>query len=61
MRKPAFCIFLLLTITVQGVSNKNCYILLPFYAPNFEKVGSILLSACPFIRPSVQRNLKLGF
>ena len=21
-----------------------------FYAPNFEKVGSILLSACPFVR-----------
>ena len=28
-----------------------------FYAPNFEKVGSILLSACA----SVQKNLKLGF
>ena len=24
-----------------------------FYAPNFEKVGSILLSACPFVRSSV--------
>ena len=23
------------------------------YAPNFEKVGSILLSACPFVRPFV--------
>ena len=34
-----------------------------FYAPNFEKVGSILLSACPCVRPSVRskRNLKLGF
>ena len=33
-----------------------------FYAPNFEKVGSILLSACPFVRlsvcPSVQNNFK---
>ena len=36
-----------------------------FYAPNFEKVGSILLSACPFVClfvcPSVQKKLKLGF
>ena len=23
------------------------------YAPNFEKVGSILLSACPCVRPSI--------
>ena len=33
-----------------------------FYAPNFEKVGSILLSACPsvrpFVRPSVQKKIK---
>ena len=35
-----------------------------FYAPNFEKVGSILLSACPSVRPCVRpfkKNLKLGF
>ena len=32
-----------------------------FYAPNFEKVGSILLSACACIRPSVQKKIKLGF
>ena len=36
-----------------------------FYAPNFEKVGSILLSPCPCVsvcvRPSVQKKLKLGF
>ena len=25
-----------------------------FYAPNFEKVGSILLSACPFVCPFVR-------
>ena len=25
-----------------------------FYAPNFEKVGSILLSACPFFCPFVR-------
>ena len=31
-----------------------------FYAPNFEKVGSILLSACPSVRP-FKENLKLGF
>ena len=24
-----------------------------FYAPNFEKVGSILVSACPCVRPCV--------
>ena len=41
---------------------------LHFYAPNFEKVGSILLSACPSVRPFVRlfvrpfkKNLKLGF
>ena len=29
-------------------------LLTPFYyAPNFEKVGSILLAACAFVRPSV--------
>ena len=39
-----------------------------FYAPNFEKVGSILVSACPCVRPSVcasvrpfKKNLTLGF
>ena len=34
------------------------------YAPNFEKVGSILLSACPFVCSFVRpfkKNLKLGF
>ena len=30
-----------------GLSNKHC--LLPFYAPNFEKVGDILVSACPYV------------
>ena len=25
-----------------------------YYAPNFEKVGSILLSACPSVRASVR-------
>ena len=32
-----------------------------FYAPNFEKVGSILLSACASMCPSVQKKFKLGF
>ena len=35
-----------------------------FYAPNFEKVGNILLSACPFVCSFVRpfkKNLKLGF
>ena len=35
-----------------------------FYAPNFEKVGSILLSACPFVcqfgRP-FKKIFKLGY
>ena len=35
-----------------------------YYAPNFEKVGSILLLACAsvsaFVRP-FKKNLKLGF
>ena len=34
------------------------------YAPNFEKVGSILLSACDFVRLSVRpfkTEFKLGF
>ena len=26
------------------------------YAPNFEKVGSILLSACPSMRPSMRAS-----
>ena len=30
----------------------------PFYAPSFEKVGSILLSVCPFVRPSVQKKFE---
>ena len=35
-----------------------------FYAPNFEKVGSILVSACPFVRSSfrpIKTEFKLGF
>ena len=38
-----------------------------YYAPNFEKVGSILVSACPCVcvcvRPSVRskKKIKLGF
>ena len=28
------------------------------YAPNFEKVGSILLSACPYVRPSVRLSVR---
>ena len=29
-----------------------------FYAPNFEKVGSILVSACAFVRLSVQNRIQ---
>ena len=29
-----------------------------FYAPNFEKVGSILVSACAFVLPSVQKKIQ---
>ena len=50
----------LLTITVRGVSNKHC--LLPFYAPNFEKVGDILVSACPCVCVCIHvRDFMYGF
>ena len=29
-----------------------------YYAPNFEKVGSILLSACPFVCPFVLLSVR---
>ena len=29
-----------------------------FYAPNFEKVGSILLSACPSVRVCVRASVR---
>ena len=29
------------------------------YAPNFEKVGSILLSACPFVCSFVRAHVEL--
>ena len=32
-----------------------------FYAPNFEKVGSILVSACLCVHPSIKKKLKLEF
>ena len=42
--------------------------LISFYAPNFEKVGSILVSACACVRPSIRssfrpfkKKIKLGF
>ena len=73
MTKPAFCIcenkgadqlcgnpeanqclcFLLIDSTIPLLSKFN------IYAPNFEKVGSILLSACPSVRASVRsKNFK---
>ena len=37
---------------------RHCLLFTPFetrfYAPNFEKVGIILLSDCAFVRPSVR-------
>ena len=39
-------------INISQVGSRN-----NFYAPNFEKVGSILLSACPFVRLSI-RSIK---
>ena len=30
------------------------------YAPNFEKVGSILVSACPCVRPCVRPYKPMG-
>ena len=59
---------------VIGENKKKSYFI--FYAPNFEKDGSILLSACPSVCPFVhlsvspfvrlfvrpfKKNLKLGF
>ena len=32
-----------------------------FYAPNFEKVGSILLLACPCVRPSICLSVQKKF
>ena len=48
-----------LLIFLLNINSQYC----PFhYAPNFEKVGSILLSACPCVsvcfRPSVQKKFK---
>ena len=52
----------LTTIIFQLSSNTH---LICFYAPKFEKVGSILVSArpcvCPSVRPSGQKKFKLGF
>ena len=36
----------------NGIPNFNLSPVL--YAPNFEKVGSILVSACPCVHPSVR-------
>ena len=41
----------------SGLDDETCFMKLfhkPFYAPNFEKVGSILVSACAFVRPFVR-------
>ena len=47
------------TAMFHGCKNVN------FYAPNFEKVGSILVSACPFVClsvcPCIQKKFKLAF
>ena len=43
------------SMTFRQVSTSTDY-----YAPNFEKVGSILVSACPSVRP-FKKNFKLGF
>ena len=43
---------------------KQSFVHLHFYAPNFEKVGSILVSACASVCVSFRpfkKNLKLGF
>ena len=37
------------------------FVFVSYYAPNFEKVGSILLSACACVCPSVQKKSSLGF
>ena len=54
----------LLNAVASRLNKKVVY----FYAPNFEKVGSILVSACAFVRSSVRPSVrpvktefKLGF
>ena len=43
---------------LPGANLKKSYFI--FYAPNFEKVGSILLSACPFVRLCVCAYKPMG-
>ena len=47
-------------LRLLSISHKVTINLTNFYAPNFEKVGSIMLSACPSVRafmcPSVQKK-----
>ena len=37
----------------NGIILTRSFVLV-YYAPNFEKVGSILVSACAFVRPFVR-------
>ena len=42
----------------------SCVRIFPFSCPNFEKVGSILVLACPFVPVSIcpfKKKLKLEF
>ena len=45
-----------------SVNHNSEFSLTSYYAPNFEKVGSILVSACacvrPFVLPSVQKIIQ---
>ena len=45
----------------DNISNRGQGLLRHFYAPNFEKEGSILVSACQCVCPSVPKKFKLGF
>ena len=46
------------SLTLCMLGNYMYIVLHSFYAPNFEKVGSILVSACAFVRPFVLPSLQ---
>ena len=56
--------FWMSSLSVEEKITLTCHIIFCFYALNFEKVGSILVSACPCVRPSIhlfKKKFKLGF
>ena len=43
------------------LNNAMAFVYAYFYAPNFEKMGSILLSACPSVRSFVCQSVQKKF